>query len=101
MDSVRSFLVCWALVTVAVLGYAVIDLRMHPELRDETVFSMTPDLDQIGPQMASLPHWGGRLLKERAIGLLVCNALALGGFIALGSGFVVARVRRHRVESPP
>ena len=92
MDSVRSFLAIWALLTGVILGYAVIDLRLHPELYDEKTFSMTPDLSQIG----TLPHWGGRLLKERAHGLLVCNAVALAGMMSLSGGYVAGRIKKRR-----
>lgn len=97
MDSVRSFVALWAIFTAVILGYAVVDLRTHPELREEDSFTLEPDLSKIG----SLPHWGGRLLKEGAHGLLFCNAVAIAGILSLSSGAVVARVKRKRSPAQP
>jgi hypothetical protein len=90
MDSVRSFIRIWAAMTAVILAYAVIDLRMNPWLAGETNFSMTPDFNQ----MDDLLHWGGRLLKEDAGVLLGCNALVLGGLLALVVHRVLIFVRR-------
>jgi hypothetical protein len=64
---------------VVIMAYAYVDLRLHPWLAQETNFSMTPDLSQL----PDLLHWGGRLLKENALMLLLGNALVLGGLVAL------------------
>ena len=73
MDSVRSFVRIWAALTVVILAYAFIDLRMHPWLETEHHFTMTPDINQL----PALLHWGGRLLKESAFSLLFsrCGAM--------------------------
>lgn len=96
MDSVRSFLAVWILLTAGILGYAIIDLRTHPELNEETTFSMQPDVTKIH----TLPHWGGRLLKERAHGLLIMNAVVLAGLVSLSGGVVVARIKKRRAAPP-
>ena len=69
----------WAVLTALVVAYAFLDLSLSPALWSERSFSMEPDLSQIW----EIRHWGGRLLRERAWGLLVCNALVLGGLGAL------------------
>jgi hypothetical protein len=74
-----------------ILSYAVLDLRANPWLYDETKFTMRPDLSQIG----DLVHWGGRLLKENALVLLVGNALVLAGLLTLLLYGVVRLVRRR------
>lgn len=79
MSSTRSFMRLWLGLTVLVLAYAAIDLWMHPWLAQESHFTMRPDLTQIG----DLWHWGGRLLKEDALVLLVGNAVILAGVLAL------------------
>jgi hypothetical protein len=92
MDSVRSFVKLWAGFTIVILGYAIIDLRTNPWLYDETKFTMRPDLSQIG----DLVHWGGRLLKEQALSLLVGNALVLAGLLTLLLFGIVRLLRRPR-----
>ncbi len=92
MDSVRSFVKLWAGFAIAILTYAFFDLRLNPWLHEEHAFTMRPDLNQIG----DLVHWGGRLLKEDAVVLLVSNALVLSGLIALGVHAVVRLFRRGR-----
>jgi hypothetical protein len=77
--SVRTFVLLWALLSALVIGYAFLDLSLSPALWTERSFSMEPDLSQIW----EVRHWGGRLLRERAWGLLVCNALVIGGLSAL------------------
>jgi hypothetical protein len=77
--SARAFVLLWASLTALVIGYAFLDLWLSPALWTERSFSMEPDLSQIW----EVRHWGGRLLRERAWGLLVCNALVLGGLSAL------------------
>src|SRR5262249_9736369 len=95
MDSVRNFVRLWAGLTIAILGYAVIDLRFNPWLHDETRFTMRPDLNQIG----DLVHWGGRLLKENALTLVVGNALVLAGVLTLAL-YGIVRVLRRRGQEP-
>ena len=75
----RAFVLLWAVLTALVVGYAFLDLWLSPALWAEQSFSMEPDLSQFW----EVRHWGGRLLRERAWGLLVCNALVLGGLAAL------------------
>lgn len=79
MFSVRSLLVVWMSSSLAILGYAYADLRLTPELHQERGFSIHIDIERV----EELWHWGGRLLNEGAIGLLVFNAIMLGGFLAL------------------
>ena len=79
MFSVRSLLVVWVSSSLATLGYAFADLSLTPGLHQEHGFSIHIDIARIG----ELWHWGGRLLNEGAIGLLVLNALMVGGFLAL------------------
>jgi len=77
--SVRSLLLVWVSSSLATLGYAYADLSLTPGLHEERGFSIHIDVARIG----ELWHWGGRLLNEGAIGLLVLNAIAVGGFLAL------------------
>jgi hypothetical protein len=77
--SVRSLLVVWVSSSLATLGYAYADLSLTPGLHQERGFSLHIDVARIG----ELWHWGGRLLNEGAIGLLVLNAIVVGGFLAL------------------
>jgi hypothetical protein len=102
--SARAFVLLWALLTALVIGYAFLDLWLSPALWSERSFSMEPDLSQIW----EVRHWGGRLLRERAWGLLVCNALVLGGVGALllhGAGRWLVRRRSapssHRTGFAP
>jgi hypothetical protein len=64
---------------LATLGYAYADLSLTPGLHQERGFSIHIDFARVG----ELWHWGGRLLNEGAIGLLVLNAIVVGGFLAL------------------
>jgi len=77
--SVRSLLFVWVSSSLATLGYAYADLSLTPGLHQERGFSIHVDMSRIG----ELWHWGGRLLNEGAIGLLVLNAMMVGGFLAL------------------
>jgi hypothetical protein len=77
--SVRSLLTVWVSSSLATLGYAYADLSLTPGLHQERGFSIHIDVARIG----ELWHWGGRLLNEGAIGLLVLNAIMVGGFLAL------------------
>lgn len=79
MFSVRSLLIVWVSSSLATLGYAYADLSLTPELQQERGFSIHIDIERVG----ELWHWGGRLLNEGAIGLLVFNAIIVGGFLAL------------------
>jgi hypothetical protein len=89
MDSVRSYVGLWFGLTVCILGYAFLDLQHNPWLHEEHNFTMTPDLNQIW----DLTHWGGRLLKEGAFGLLICNAILVAGILALVVSSVLRAVR--------
>jgi hypothetical protein len=95
MYSVRAFVRLWILSSIVILAYAMVDLTLHPWLRQETHFSMRPDLSRAG----ELVHWGGRLLKENAHSLLVCNALVLGGLLALVIHGAARLIRRSRDEA--
>jgi hypothetical protein len=77
--SVRSLLLVWVSSSLATIGYAYADLSLTPGLNEERGFSIHVDVTRIG----ELWHWGGRLLNEGAIGLLVLNAMMVGGFLAL------------------
>ena len=79
MFSVRSLLVVWVSSSLATLGYAYADLSLTPGLHQERGFSIHIDVTRVG----ELWHWGGRLLNEGAIGLLVLNAIMVGGILAL------------------
>jgi len=72
--SVRSLLSVWVSSSLATLGYAYADLSLTPGLHQERGFSIHVDISRIG----ELWHWGGRLLNEGAIGLLVLNAIMVG-----------------------
>ena len=92
VDSVSSFLKTWLVATLLIVAYAWVDLRVNPHLALETSFTLTPDIHRI----SDLWDWGGRLLHHRALGLLVLNAIALGGILALvwrGGAAVVRRLR--------
>jgi hypothetical protein len=100
--SVRSLLFVWVTSSLATLGYAYADLRLTPGLHQERGFSVHIDIARIG----ELWHWGGRLLNEGAIGLLVLNAIMVGGFLALlmlWLGQLLSRMlaRREAGESDP
>ena len=79
MFSVRSLLSVWVSSSLATLGYAYADLSLTPGLHQERGFSVHIDITRIG----ELWHWGGRLLNEGAMGLLVLNAIMVGGFLSL------------------
>jgi hypothetical protein len=79
VDSVASFIKAWVTATALIVAYAWVDLRFNPRLTYETAFTLTPDFTRL----ADLWDWGGRLLHHGAIGLLVLNAIALGGIMAL------------------
>ncbi len=90
LDSLRSFLWLWVGITIAILVYAFVDLQMHPSLMQERPLTLVPDWEQA----PDLVHWGGRLLRERAWPLLVCNAILLGGLLTLAAEAVIRLVRR-------
>jgi hypothetical protein len=92
VDSVSSFLKAWLVATLAIVGYAWVDLRINPHLELETSFTLTPDVTRL----SDLLDWGGRLLHHRAVGLLALNAIALGGIAALVVRGAVSLVRRLR-----
>ena len=104
MFSVRSLLVVWMGSSLAILGYAYADLRLTPGLHQERGFSIHIDIERVD----ELWHWGGRLLNEGAIGLLVFNAIMVGGFLALlmlwvgqlAQEVLVARRARRDAQSP-
>lgn len=79
MLSLRSLLLVWAGFTLATVAYAYVDLALSPGLHIESGFSVTLDVARIG----ELWHWGGRLVREGAFVLLVCNAVVVGGLLAL------------------
>jgi hypothetical protein len=95
MYSVRAFFSLWSLTSGVILAYAFADLGLHPALRRETNFSMQPDIHRVG----ELVHWGGRLLKEGHWSLLVCNALVIGGVLALVLAGIVRRFRHERQDA--
>ena len=98
VDSVSSFLKSWLLATLIIVAYAWVDLRFSPQLAYETSFTLTPDVTRLG----DLVDWGGRLLHHRAVGLLVLNAIALGGIAALvaRSGLSLLRRARTPLDTP-
>ena len=98
MLSVRSLLMAWAGFSLATVAYAYLDLALSPGLHVETGFSVTLDVARIG----ELWHWGGRLLREGALMLLVCNAVVLGGLLALLSLWIVEGVQhlRRQLRNP-
>jgi hypothetical protein len=77
--SLRSLLLVWVSSSLATLGYAYADLNLTPGLHQEHGFSISIDIARAG----ELWHWGGRLLNEGAMELLILNAILVGGFIAL------------------
>ncbi len=92
VDSLSGFLKAWLVATLLIIAYAWVDLRANPHLTFETSFTMTPDASRL----SDLVDWGGRLLHHGAVGLLLANAIALGGILALlgrGALAVVNRVR--------
>jgi hypothetical protein len=95
VDSLSGFLKAWLAAAIAIVGYAWVDLRTSPHLREETSFTLTPDASRL----ADLWDWGGRLLHHGAFGLLVANAIALGGILALVVRGSVALLHRLRVPN--
>jgi hypothetical protein len=98
--SVRSLLVVWVSASLATLGYAYADLSLTPGLHQERGFSIHIDITRIG----ELWHWGGRLLNEGAIGLLVLNAIMVGGILALlvlWLGQLLQGMLQKAVPAPP
>jgi hypothetical protein len=98
VDSVSSFIKSWLIATLLIVAYAWVDLRLNPHLALETSFTLTPDLHRL----SDLWDWGGRLLHHRALGLLLLNAVALGGILALAwrAGAALLRRLRSPLESP-
>lgn len=99
MFSVRSLLLLWVCTSLATLGYAYVDLRVTPGLLQERGFSIELDFTRVG----ELWHWGGRLLNEGALGLLVFNAIIVGGFLSLLALWIAELARRllqSRAGSP-
>lgn len=94
VDSLSGFLKTWLMATLLIIAYAWLDLRLNPHLTFETNFTLTPNLSRL----SDLLDWGGRLLHHRALGLLLANAIALGGIAALLARGAVALV--HRLRAP-
>ena len=94
MHSTRFIVGLWLLLTIVILGYALFDLQANPWLREEHAFTMQPDLSRAG----DLLHWGGRLLKERAVSLLIMNAVILGGLLAIPVAAALSVFRRDRAR---
>ena len=90
MFCVRSLLLTWVCTSLATLGYAYVDLHFTPGLVQERGFSIDLDFSRVG----ELWHWGGRLLNEGAMGLLILNSILVGGFLALCLLWVVQQLRR-------
>jgi hypothetical protein len=90
--SLRSLLMAWAGFTLATVGYAYIDLALSPGLHVESGFSVTLDVARIG----ELWHWGGRLVREGALVLLVCNAVIVGGVLALLTLWIAESIQHVR-----
>ena len=95
VDSASSFVKAWLAATLLIIGYAWVDLRFNPHLLKETSFTLTPDITRLG----DLWDWGGRLMHHGAFGLLVANAIAIGGILALAVRGVLAIVRKLREPS--
>lgn len=94
VDSLSGFLKAWLGATLLIIGYAWVDLRFNPHLAYETSFTLTPDAARV----SDLLDWGGRLLHHRAFGLLLGNAIALGGIVALVARGALALL--HRLRAP-
>jgi hypothetical protein len=98
--SVRSLLLLWVCTSAATLGYAYVDLHVTPGLIQERGFSIDLDFARVG----ELWHWGGRLLNEGAMSLLILNAILVGGFLALIVLWLAQLLRRawqSRTEAEP
>jgi hypothetical protein len=98
VDSVSGFLKAWLVATALVVAYAWVDLHANPHLQLESAFTLSPDV----AHLSDLWDWGGRLLRHGAVGLLVMNAIALGGIIAIvGRGALsLARRLRRPTDAP-
>lgn len=94
VDSLSGFLKAWLAATLCIVAYAWLDLHTNPHLRLETSFTLTPDASRL----ADLWDWGGRLLHHGAVGLLLANAIALGGIVALVARGTLAII--HRLRAP-
>lgn len=94
VDSASSFVKAWLAATLLIIGYAWVDLRFNPHLLKETSFTLTPDVTRL----ADLWDWGGRLMHHGAFGLLIANAVALGGILALLVRGVLSLIRRLRAH---
>ncbi len=92
VESAASFLKTWVASTVVIVCYAWLDLRLTPRLAHETSFTLTPDITRF----ADLWDWGGRLLHHGAVGLLLLNAIGLGGLLALVIRSALAGIRGLR-----
>lgn len=98
VDSLSGFVKAWLAATLLIVGYAWVDLHANPHLRSETGFTLTPDASRL----SDLLDWGGRLLHHGQLGLLLANAVALGGILALVARGTLAVVHRMRTtEEPP
>jgi hypothetical protein len=93
VDSLSGFLKAWLAATLSIVAYAWVDLHTNPHLKLETSFTLTPDPSRL----ADLWDWGGRHLHHGAVGLLVANAIALGGILALVARGTLAIIHRMRV----
>jgi hypothetical protein len=91
----KSFLVIWAVSTVGILAYAITDLLVNPQIQLETSISMKPDISRL----PNLLHWGGRLIHHEMEGLLLLNAVFMGGFVALLASWVWGAVSRDKSQS--
>jgi hypothetical protein len=99
VDSLSGFLKAWLAATLLIVGYAWVNLQVNPHLSFETSFTLTPDASRL----SDLLDWGGRLLHHGALGLLLANAIALGGILALlgrGALAVIHRLRTTTDDSP-
>jgi hypothetical protein len=94
VDSASSFVKAWLAATLLIIGYAWVDLRFNPHLLTETSFTLTPDV----ARLADLWDWGGRLMRHGAFGLLIANAVALGGILALVVRGALSLIRRLRTQ---
>ncbi|HET6599311.1 MAG TPA: hypothetical protein VFG60_05050 [Burkholderiaceae bacterium] len=97
VDSLSGFFKAWLAATLFIIAYAWMDLQFNPHLQLETSFTLTPDVTRL----TDLWDWGGRLLHHRAVGLLVANAVALGGILAVllrGAQSLFHRLRAPSTE---
>jgi hypothetical protein len=89
VTSVRLFLICWLGTVIGIIGYAVWD---RPNVAHENGFSVHLEWTRA----SELLHWAGRLLNADAIGLLLLNALCVGGIIALLVVWVIEHAQRRK-----